>query len=304
LELKKMSQKIYGGCLDGRSPLKRVAAIHDLSCFGRCALTVIIPTLSAMGIQVIPVPTCLLSSHTGGFTDLHFEDLEPSMHKIAEHFDRLNLRFDAIYTGFLGSASQISAVRAFIDRFADENTLVFVDPVMGDDGELYSTYTPELMRGMSKLCHGADIITPNLTEACFLCENEYIDTADMCREELENFAAGLCDKLSALGAKKIVITGMPARDGELAVYGRDTESGDSCFYCFKRSPKNYPGTGDLFASVFLGSIMRGDGFDRAIHLAADFTHRVMDYSTEFDTPVRDGVAFERFLGELADAEGV
>ena len=130
------NQKIYGGCADGHSPVKRVAAIHDLSCFGRCALTVIIPTLSAMGIQVVPVPTCLLSSHTGGFTDLHFEDLEPSMHKIADHFDRLDLHFDAIYTGFLGSASQIAEVRAFIDRFADENTLVFVDPVMGDDGEL------------------------------------------------------------------------------------------------------------------------------------------------------------------------
>ena len=291
-------------CESGTAPLKRIAAVHDLSCFGRCALTVIAPALSAMGYQVIPIPTCLLSTHTGGFTDMYFEDMTEQMRAIIDHFDRLGLRFDAIYTGFLGSAKQIELVGDLIDRFADDKTLVLVDPVMGDDGKLYSTYTTELMLGMKHLCEGASVITPNLTEACFLCENEYIDTADMCREELENFAAGLCDKLSALGAKKIVITGMPARDGELAVYGRDTESGDSCFYCFKRSPKNYPGTGDLFASVFLGSIMRGDGFDRAIHLAADFTHRVMDYSTEFDTPVRDGVAFERFLGELADSEGV
>ena len=145
------------------------------------------------------------------------------------------------------------------------------------------------MLGMKRLCEGATVITPNLTEACFLCGSEYVDTANMSREELKSFASGLCDKLASLGAEKIVITGMPARDGELAVYGRNVRTGESCFYCFARCPKNYPGTGDLFASVFLGATMRGDSFDKAIHLSADFTHRVMDYSAEFDTPTRDGV---------------
>ena len=296
-----MSQKIYGGCLDGRSPLKRVAAIHDLSCFGRCALTVIIPTLSAMGIQVIPVPTCLLSSHTGGFTDLHFEDLEPSMHKIADHFDRLNLRFDAIYTGFLGSASQISAVRAFIDRFADENTLVFVDPVMGDDGELYSTYTPELMRGMSKLCHGADIITPNLTEACFLTDTPYRDTDLMSERQIRDFTAELCKKLEATGAKKTVITGIPNGNNKLYVCGDGLGEGTPTLYGIDRVRKNYPGTGDLFACVLLGCLLRGDAFGDAITTSADFTRRVMEYSAQFNTPEREGVALEAFLGELAPA---
>ena len=293
-----MSDKNKQGAL----PVKRIAAVHDLSCFGRCALTVIAPALSAMGYQVIPIPTCLLSTHTGGFTDMYFEDMTEQMRAIIDHFDDLGLSFDAIYTGFLGSEAQIELVGDFIDRFADEDTLVLVDPVMGDDGRLYSTYTTELMLGMKKLCEGATVITPNLTEACFLCGSQYVDTNDMSREELESFASGLCDKLATLGAKKIVITGMPARDGELAVYGRDSETGESCFYCFARCPKNYPGTGDLFASVFLGSIMRGDGFESAIRLAADFTHRVMDHSAEFDTPTRDGVAFERFLGELASTE--
>ena len=296
-----MSQKIYGGCLDGRSPLKRVAAIHDLSCFGRCALTVIIPTLSAMGIQVIPVPTCLLSSHTGGFTDLHFEDLEPSMHKITEHFDRLSLRFDAIYTGFLGSASQISAVRAFIDRFADKNTLVFVDPVMGDDGELYSTYTPELMRGMSKLCHGADIITPNLTEACFLTDTPYRNTDLMNERQIEDFTAELCEKLKATGAKKTVITGIPNGNNKLYVCGDGPLKGAPTLYGIDRVRKNYPGTGDLFACVLLGCLLRGDEFAGAITTAADFTRRVMEYSAQFNTPEREGVALEAFLGELAPA---
>lgn len=283
-------------------PVKRIAAVHDLSCFGRCALTVIAPALSAMGYQVIPIPTCLLSTHTGGFTDMYFEDMTPQMRAIIDHFEVLGLKFDAIYTGFLGSEGQISLVGDFIDRFADKDTVVLVDPVMGDDGKLYSTYTTELMLGMKHLCEGATVITPNLTEACFLCGSEYVDTSCMSREELEGFAGGLCDKLVGLGARKIVITGMPAANGELAVYGRDVESGESCFYCFARCPKNYPGTGDLFASVFLGSVMRGDSFDKAIHLAADFTHRVMDFSAEFDTPTRDGVAFERFLGELSEGK--
>ena len=293
-----MSKKIYGGCSDGVSPVKRVAAIHDLSCFGRCARTVIIPTLSAMGIQVVPVPTCLLSSHTGGFTDMHFEDLQPSMQKIADHFDRLGLRFDAIYTGFLGSDSQIAEVRAFIDRFADEDTLVFVDPVMGDDGELYSTYTPELMRGMSELCRGADVITPNLTEACFLTDTPYRDTELMSADEIRDLLSSLCKKLEATGAKKIVITGIPNGDNKLYVCGDSLGESAPALYGFERVHKNYPGTGDLFACVLLGCMLRGDEFNDAITTAADFTRKVMDYSAKFNTPEREGVALEAFLGEL------
>ena len=298
-----MNKKIYGGCSDGLSPVKRVAAIHDLSCFGRCALTVIIPVLSTMGIQVVPVPTCLLSSHTGGFTDMHFEDLEPSMHKIADHFERLGLRFDAIYTGFLGSASQISEVRSFIDRFADENTLVLVDPVMGDDGELYSTYTPELMRGMSELCRGADIITPNLTEACFLTDTPYCDTDLLSENELKEFTATLCKKLEITGARQIVITGIPNKDNKLYVCGDGENENGASLYGFERVRKNYPGTGDLFACVLLGCMLRGDALSDAISTAANFTRRVMEYSAQFETPEREGVALEAFLGELAFRRG-
>ena len=145
--------------------MNRICAIHDLSCFGRCALTVIMPNLSAMGNQVIPLPTALLSTHTGGFTDMHFIDLDDSMNKISEHFKSLSLSFDSIYSGFLGSEEQIDTVLNFIDNFAKKDTLVLVDPVMGDDGELYSTYTHELMLGMRRLCKKADVITPNLRES-------------------------------------------------------------------------------------------------------------------------------------------
>ena len=286
-------------CVDGRSPLMRIAAIHDLSSFGRCALTVIMPALSSMGYQVVPVPTCLLSSHTGGFTDMSFLDLTDNMEDIYDHFDRLDLKFDAIYSGFLGNGKQIEIVRRFIDRFGGDDTLVFVDPVMGDGGELYSTYTDDLMRGMIKLCHGADVITPNLTEACFLTDTPYTDTADMSEDELMMFAEDLCLKLALTGAQKTVITGLRFGKDKLCVVGRDNVMKRTYSYCFERVNKNYPGTGDLFACVLLGNLLRGDGFEGAMIAASDFTRKVMEHSTKFATPERDGVAFEAFLGELS-----
>lgn len=294
-----MNETYFPACADGRSPLKRIAAIHDLSSFGRCALTVIMPALSAMGYQVVPVPTCLLSSHTGGFTDMSFLDLTDNMEDIYSHFDRLDLKFDDIYSGFLGNHKQIELVKRFIDRFADDDTLVFVDPVMGDGGELYSTYTEELMRGMINLCHGADVITPNLTEACFLTGTPYTDTSKMTKEELESFADGLCLKLEETGAEKTVITGLHLCEDELCVFGRDNVNKKTYAYCFDRVKKNYPGTGDLFACVLLGTIMKNRDFEDSIILASDFTRKVMEYSSRFPTADREGVAFEAFLGELA-----
>lgn len=295
-----MTDKFIPRSLDGVSPLKKVAAIHDLSSFGRCALTVIMPTLSAMGLQVIPVPTCLLSSHTGGFSDMYFEDKTDGMRATAEHFDRLGLRFDAVYTGFLGSHGQIELVGEFIERFAEKDTLTLVDPVMGDEGLPYSTYTDELISGMSRLCRGVDVITPNLTEACFLTGTPYRDTSVMNESELLGFARELCEKLCATGAKKVAVTGLRTGTDRLCVCGADNEAGKFFSYVFPRVNKDYPGTGDLFASVLLGSLLRDDGFEASVHRAADFTSRVMRYSSHFDTAEREGVAFEAFLGELAE----
>ena len=154
----------------------KVAAIHDLSCFGRCALTVIIPTLSALGSQTVPIPTALLSTHTGGFENMFFADLSREMDEISNHFSSLGMEFDAVYSGFLGSEAQIGRVSSFIDKFAKKGAPILVDPVMGDDGVLYSTYTKELGMGMRQLVQKADIITPNYTEACFLTETEYRST--------------------------------------------------------------------------------------------------------------------------------
>ncbi len=279
---------------------KTVAAIHDLSCFGRCALTVVIPALSAMGTQVIPVPTALLSTHTGGFTEMYFDDLTSSMKPISDHFKELGLKFDAIYTGFLGSAKQIDLVSNFIRRFSHENTVVLVDPVMGDDGELYSTYTPEMRDRMYELCELADIITPNLTEACFLAGAKYTDTSELSELQAQFYASRLAGKLYLPKNTKVVITGIPHSGEMFGTYANVCDEDDGYMYSVKRVRKSYPGTGDLFASVLLGAIMSGKSLDEAMRYASDHIRDVMNYSSQIDTPARNGVAFERFLGELAE----
>ncbi len=280
---------------DKRPIPERVAAIHDLSCFGRCALTVIMPTLSALGAQVVPMPTALLSSHTGGFTDLYFRDLSGDMDEIAAHFDRLRLDFGAIYSGFLGSEAQIEKVERFIDRFGGEGRPVLVDPVMGDDGELYSTYTPELAEGMKRLCHKATILTPNHTEACLLTGIPYESTANMSADEVVALGKRLLEALAVYGAEQVVITGLPCGE-ELFIFGSSREGG----FCHREPLLHigYPGTGDLFASVLLGLLLDGNGFENAVIGAAELTTIAIEKTLATDSPVRDGVVLEHCMYEL------
>ena len=286
------------------APPKTVAAIHDLSCFGRCALTVIIPSLSSMGHQVVPVPTALLSTHTGGFENMYFKDLTRSMEPIAEHFEELGLKFDAIYTGFLGSAAQIDVVSDFIKRFSGEDTVVLVDPVMGDDGKLYSTYTDDMKNRMYELCTLADIITPNLTEACFLSGVDYPDAALADGESADRFVSDIAEKLSALGCAKTVITGIEYGDKMFGTYGVDNgKDGKGYMYSVRRVSRSYPGTGDLFASVLLGSVLCEKDFDESLRFASEHVRQVMEHSSLIDTPERNGVAFERYLYELSQYAG-
>jgi pyridoxine kinase len=275
--------------------IPRVAAIHDLSCFGRCALTVIIPTLSAMGIQVVPIPTALLSTHTGGFENMAFTDLSDKMTDIAKHFDELGLEFDAIYTGFLGDSSQIEIVSDFIDRFGGKDCIVFVDPVMGDDGVLYSTYTDELVSGMAKLCAKADIITPNLTEACFLTGRSYVDSFAN-ESDAENAALIIREKLRKVTDAEVCITGIHYGDNMVATYASHSER--SLFYGAKHIGRSYPGTGDLFASVMLGKLIGGNSFEVSARKASKFTRNVIKYSEEFGDSVRNGVVLEPMLKKI------
>lgn len=279
--------------------LPRVAALHDLSCFGRCALTVVLPTLAAMGVQPIPLPTALLSTHTGGFTDLYFDDLTPEMEKITAHWKALGLDFDALYIGFLGSAAQIDVVERFIAEFRGDS-LVLIDPVMGDDGLLYSTYTPEMVDRVRALCAHADLITPNLTEACFLVNEPWRDTAEMSPAQARVWADKLLGRLRALGAGAVVLTGLPHGDA-ISVAG--SVGGESFFFTHPRIPAGYPGTGDLFASVLLGRLLESGGMTidtlrEAADAAAIFTAKAIARTMEAGTPVRDGVLFEAMLCEL------
>ncbi len=270
----------------------KVAAIHDLSCFGRCALTVIIPTLSALGVQTVPIPTALLSTHTGGFTDMFFSDLSCEMDKISAHFKSLGLEFDSVYSGFLGSEAQIERVSKFIDSFAKKGAPIFVDPVMGDDGTLYSTYTKEMGEGMRHLVSKADIITPNYTEACFLTDTPYRPTDEMSENEIESLADELISKLFGLGAKKIAVTGFETADSVIT-FGSE---GKEIFEDKRaRLSASYPGTGDIFASALLGYFLDGDGFVKATHKACKFTSEVIKYTMRFPTPHREGVMLEPCL---------
>lgn len=275
--------------------MKKIAAIHDLSCFGRCALTVIIPLMSAMGQQVIPIPTALLSTHTGGFEQPYFRDLSDDMVSIVDHLSQLGVKFDAIYSGFLGSARQIAIVEDIIDRFGGDCP-VLVDPVMGDDGQLYSTYTDELVQGMARLCRRADIITPNLTEAHFLTGVDIPDHLPNLQAATE-LAEQLCRRMrNELGVNKIVITGIPFGD---RVGNAIMADGEVRLTSLPRLERSFPGTGEVFTSTLLGEIVRGKSLYDAAEAAQAFTHQTILHSQSSPEPTRNGVLLEALLGELS-----
>lgn len=276
--------------------MKKIAAIHDLSCFGRCALTVIIPLLSAMGHQTVPIPTALLSTHTGGFEQPYFRDLTDDMTPIARHLEQVGVRFDAIYSGFLGSARQIRVVQDIIRRFGGRGP-VLVDPVMGDDGKLYSTYTDELVRGMAELCRSADIITPNLTEAHFLTG---LDVPDSIPDQSAAIALSLelCHSMrESLGVSNIVITGIHFGDrvGNAVMVEREVR-----LISKPRLGRSFPGTGEVFTSTLLGEMLRGKSLFEAAEAAQDFTYQVIKHSQSSPDATRDGVLLEECLGLLCE----
>jgi pyridoxine kinase len=267
---------------------KKVAAIHDLSGFGRCSLTVIIPILSSMGIQVCPVPTAILSTHTGGFSDMVFKDLTDYITPCYNHYKSLNLEFDAVYSGFLASSQQICGCLEFFHGF--ENALKVVDPVMGDNGKPYKTYTKELCNRMSELVSEADIITPNLTEAAILLGEEFtpVLSGETAREWLER----LCQY-----AKITVITGVVI-DDKVCNIGLERETGDVRRVEYKQLPSHYPGTGDIFASVLTGSVLSGDDLKSAMTRATSFSRNAVKVTHEAGDVPRNGVMFEGILHEL------
>ncbi|HBN81628.1 MAG TPA: pyridoxamine kinase [Ruminococcaceae bacterium] len=272
---------------------KRVAAIHDISGFGKCSLTVALPILSAAGIETSVIPTAVLSTHTGGFTGYTYRDLTGDMKPFAEHWKSLGLTFDALYSGFLGSFEQISIVSDIFRMFRTDGNLILVDPVMADNGKLYPTYTPEMAGGMAQLCRSADIIVPNLTEAAFLLGREFFDGPYE-----KAYIEKVLRSLSKLGPKQVVLTGVWFDPGQLGAAGYDSETGRFSYAFAPRIEGFYHGTGDVFGSAMLSGLLNGLDLQGAMQLAVDFTCASIRRTKDAGTDVRFGVNFEAELPNL------
>ncbi|MCL2041156.1 MAG: pyridoxamine kinase [Bacteroidales bacterium] len=269
---------------------KRIAAIHDISGFGKCSLTVALPILSAAGVETSVVPTAVLSTHTGGLPGFTYRDLTEDIRPFTQHWKSLNLTFDAIYTGFLGSFEQLELVKEVFDMFRSKETLIMVDPVMADNGKLYSIFSPEFAVGMRSLCEKADIIVPNITEAALLTGESYCEGPYN-----QDYIESLMKKLSAIGTKQIVLTGIYFDEDELGAATYERDSGKIEYAFAKRVPGFFHGTGDVFGSALLGALLNGFDLRQAAQIAVNFTANSIQRTFEAKTDVRFGVNFEQSI---------
>lgn len=270
---------------------KKVAAIHDISGYGRCALSVILPVISAMGIQCVAVPTAILSTHTGGFENFVFRDMTDFLSPCCKHYEELDIGFDAIYSGFLASELQVDCCLEFFNAFP--RAIKIVDPVMGDDGLAYQTYTEGLIKRTKELINNADIITPNLTEAALLLDKPY--PKSLSETEAVEWTKRLCEKAHAA-----VITGIRLNDGKFVNVCYDGKNNRSDIYEWEKIPVSYPGTGDIFASVLTGCILNGKSLSESAVYASKFCEMAIKATINNGAPVRNGVEFERVLGFLCN----
>ena len=269
---------------------KKLAVINDISGFGRCSVTVSLPIVSYLGVQCCPVPTSIFSNHTG-YPQFFFDDYTDRMPEYINNWKKLGLTFEGIATGFLGSARQIQIVKEFIREFSKENTQIIIDPVMGDYGKLYPTYTEELCQEMKKLVSLADIVTPNLTECCKLTDVSYKDTGWK-KKELNSMA----EQLSEQGPEKVVITGI--RQGEFIANYIYEKGKEPKMRRTHRVGTERSGTGDVFAAVIAADSINGVPFDKSVRKASGFVKKCILKSIELDIPRTDGVCFEEILYQL------
>lgn len=267
--------------------MKKVAAIHDISGFGKCSLTVALPIISAAGVEACAMPTAVLSTHTGGIEGFTYRDLTDDLRPFTRHWQSLNLHFDAIYTGFLGSFEQLDIIGEFVDTFKKDDNIVLVDPVMADNGELYKIFTPEFVGGMRTLCAKADILVPNITEACLLV-NEPFQDGPYEQEYIER----LLKKLSDIGPKKIVLTGVFFDADKLGAATYDKATGEISYVLAGRIPGYFHGTGDVFGSALVSALMKGFSLHDATDVAVSFTTESIQRTADAKTDIRFGVNFE------------
>lgn len=268
---------------------KKVLTIQDISCIGQCSLTVALPILSACGFETAILPSAVLSTHTGGFSGFTFRDLTEDFPAIEKHWNKEKISFDTIYTGYLGSIKQIDYVKSIIKSTAKRNAIKVVDPAMADNGKLYSIFNDDYVKAMKGLCKIADIVVPNITEACFLTGTEYKEEYD------EDYILNLLKKTAKIGKATVVLTGVGYKTGKtgVAVY----KGGQYSYYEHKKIAKGCHGTGDVYASAFVGALMNGKSETESAKIAADYVVLCIK-NTQDDPSHWYGVKFESMLGKL------
>lgn len=270
---------------------KRILTIQDISCVGQCSLTVALPILSACGHETCILPSAVLSTHTAGFSGFTFHDLTEDIPAIQAHWQKEGIQFEGIYTGYLGSTQQVGYVKNILDTMGTENAVKIVDPAFADNGKLYPIFNDEYVAAMRTLCSSADILLPNITEACFLSGMEYKEAYD------ERYIKELLAALAVLGCSTIVLTGVgysPDKTG-VVVY----QNGEMNYYEHKRISKGCHGTGDVYASAFTGAVLRGKTLFEAAKIAADYTVACIE-NTQDDPTHWYGVKFETALPKLME----
>ena len=271
--------------------MKRILTIQDISCFGKCSLTVALPILSAMGIETVILPTAVLSTHTL-FKNFTCKDLSDQLKPITDHWKQEGITFDAIYTGYLGTEEEIDTVIRIIETFRNENTLVIVDPAMGDNGRLYVAFDEHYAKQNAKLCAVADIADPNITEAAFLTGLPYRETYS------EEYIRELLLALAEIGTQTPVLTGVSLSEGKTGAMGYDAEKKEFFRYQNDRVPAVYHGTGDIFSSVLAGAFVLGLSREAALKIAADYTAMTIDETLKNPGNPWYGVDFEKTIPEL------
>lgn len=276
--------------------MKRILTIQDISCVGKCSLTVALPIISAMGVETSILPTAVLSTHTM-FQNFTCKDLTDQITPITNHWKNEKIEFAALYTGYLGSFEQIDLMKKLFDDFKTEDNIAFVDPAMADNGKLYPAFDEAFAKHMATLCGKADIIVPNITEACFMTGTEYKETYD------EAYVKDLLQKLTALGAKISVLTGVGFQEGKTGVMGYDREKDEYYYYAHDKLPVSYHGTGDIFSSTCIGAMANGMDWKDAMQVAADYTAECIRVTLEDPSEPWYGVNFEQAIPYLLKRMG-
>ena len=275
--------------------MKRVLTIQDISCLGKCSLTIALPVISALGSETVILPTAVLSTHTM-FKNFTCKDLSDQIEPIEKHWLSENVKFDCIYTGYLGTIGQIDMMKTLFKNFKTENTTIIVDPVMADNGKLYPAFNMDYVKKNAELCAAADIIVPNITEAAFMTGMAYKETYD------ESYIKEMLARLNDLGAGISVLTGVSLSPGKTGVMGYERATGDYYVYQNDRVNAAYHGTGDLFSSTVVGEIMKGKNWRDAMRIAADYTAHTIEVTLQSPDEPWYGVDFETTLPELIAME--